>query len=455
VTYDAFISFEPRRSADARAAALIDAALKRVGLTAWTYSLAQPGRDRFKAVVHGLRRSKCVVAVVSGTSLQSKWRNGELFMGHSEDAVIPVLVGVQAKKLPFGLANTTPIAYSTAALPQIVAAVHAFKSASAQRIKASPALLTTSDFLGAVGKWPPLGVMGSAEGREGLQEALKTLCQNTQLVQACTDYEHMTRIGPALSDIEQRLDVGGRREEWMALAVIAQPFNPTMMAYALVRAEIPDAELADVLGETRQAAEQNFMLPPETAAEMLAEVVEQVNALSAVAPPPPPAAPPQPPPPPAALPPPPQPARVTPPAEPAGAVETSPNDGGGCVIVAALIFIVGGIALVLFLGNLLWKLFFGAPPVPPPSAPAAVTNTTPAPAPVAPPQRVLTYCQADLSCRFPRGHSFARVARECYGHDKFWPEIWEANRTKPVFAARNPEEVFDGEAFQLPRPCNP
>ena len=93
----------------------------------------------------------------------------------------------------------------------------------------------------------------------------------------------MTRIGPAFSDIEAQLDIGGRKEEWMALAIIAQPFNPAMTAHALIHAKIPEADPADVLGESGQAAEQNFFLSPETAAEMLGEVVEQLDALNTVA----------------------------------------------------------------------------------------------------------------------------------------------------------------------------
>lgn len=472
--YDAFISYEPNRSADRKAAALIQEALKRSGLTTWTYSQTTPGRDTFRAVVNGLRRSRCVVAVVSNGSLQSKWRTGELFTGHSDAAIIPVLVGVQPKKLPFGLANITPVAYHPSKLGEIVDAVKAFKSASTQQTKGRPSALQTSDFLGMVLKWPPPDVAASAEGREALQAALEALNKNPKLRQACTNYEAMAGIGAALLDIGEQLELGGRKEEWLALAVLAQPFNLVVMADALVRAEAPDAEFADLLGEGPQAAAQNFFVTQQAYAEVMAEVREQAVALNAVAPPLPPPSPPKPPPPP---PPPPKPAPVpvaaapmTPPAAAAGTPEASPGDGSGCLALGFLALIVGAVVFVVFLVQIVWGLFFNAPPPAPqedassiagpvsPATPTAGVGTQPDPGTTSatPPQRVLAYCDAELRCRFPAGgYSLSWVARDCYRDKAKWREIWSANATNAAFRARDPDKVYDGEAFVLPRQCDP
>lgn len=474
--YDAFISYEPNRSADRKAAGLIQEALKRAGLTSWTYALAQPGKDRFRSVVHGLRQSKCVVAVVSGASLQSKWRSGELFMGHSDAAIIPVLMGVQSKKLPFGIASLTPIVYRPNEVSGIVEAVRAFKATSAQRAKGRPAPLTTLDFLGGVGQWPPPDVTSAAEGREGIREALDALAQNPKLQQACANYESMAGIGAALSEIDEQLGASGRKEEWLALSVLAQPFNPTMMAHALVRAGMSDTDFEEALGETAQAAAQNVMVQPEAYAEVMAELKDHSAVLNSIGPPPPPPKPPPPSPPPPTPPPSPKPvpvavaaAPVPPPAAPVGTPEAPPGDGGGCIIILGII--VGAVTLLVFLAQFLWNMFFSPPPpeptrdVPPfagPPSPAAPTAADvgslpdPVTTPPAPPQRVLAYCDADLRCRFPAGgYSLSWVARDCY-HDKAkWREIWVANAANSAFASRDPDKVYDGEAFLLPRQCDP
>jgi len=453
---DAFISYK-RRSSDANIAELVYAALTKARLDIWkdNHDIGL-GTQWFPEIVLGLEKSRCVVAIISRESLESRWCIGEIFMGLAQDAIIPVLVDISYGELPFSLGSRQAVEYRDERfIDRIIQAVDKLRTTRPTRMGMFGRPLptrggSTAALLFEVKEWPPKG-LNVIIAAAALRSAENALRENPMLRTALAEFNSPSRIHAGLSRAFLALDrTEASPRAWRALATLAQPFNLPIMAAALERAKVSEAEFEDWAGHLAEQLKET----PEDASQAKAYVQRYSRLLE----------------------------RIEPLDKPDDKMRRSSWFNISLRAASVALLVLGASYFVY--SNV---LMFSSHPAPgptilPPSSPPPLVPKPPQPdpepntsgpsippvhmsAPELEPQEpppspapnesnpvALSYCNANLECAFPSGgYSYWRVAIECYSDPYMWRKIWKLNAANS--RSGDPDLVDKGEKFVLPAPC--
>lgn len=451
--WPAFISYT-RYEPDRSHALTIEAALRAEGIHPWRDEhKIRPGSRFFDEIVDALENSACVIALLSKRSIRRPWVLGEVFTALTAGKLIPVALD-DIKTLPFGIRQTLHVN----TMSDVAAIVDRVKAGSTSPdTNSRRGIKGTARVLQELAWWPEalsdriemqerLALAGARfrSSRSKLRQAYEKYCQPAQIHDGLSTLRHELITGESTSD------------DWVALADLALPFHYDLAIAALERSDLSkgaiDARLItesletarfERLGSPQELSKSELpswrelslpgntgslgtsivtadggdsRMPDTRTSDVVAAVLEQrQNSADRLE------------------------------RQPHHPNATAENDGSSSRNILQAIWgwlIIGG----LIVAALYISTFLRGSDQRPPGDGAPVVADHHAADPNSP-----SYCSG-TTCQFPVGHSFSEVAKDCYGDESLWTEIWEENRE--AFPERDPDLVYTGEQFQLPdRAC--
>jgi nucleoid-associated protein YgaU len=469
---DAFISYAHQDGI--ALAQFAEAALTSAGIVTYrdAYDL-EYGPELLKRLVLALERAKTVVAIVTPAYLGSEWCKGELFIGAAYNNVICVLAdGVSHDQLPFkletGLAVYQRDLQSDAdCLQKFCTSVFSIGEKRKTRTgfdgRPLPSLPGAPVHVLNMVSNRTYALFTTEAGKRRLKIAAETLeaCELEGVHDAYAEFSNPQTMIAGLVSLQTALDAAPREQEaWRALWRLARPFNKQVETYAFYMANLSANELREERAPVtrdvalRVAARRKTKPLPKRLQQQIDQiqpvtdrikrtdgpVVEKKRQLAtrdrlngdwrsgwerlahaimafrfpSFAP------------------------KVRTHQIDRAPLEPSSEDprAANLFVVFAIIAIAGAAV-----GNYLSE-HRAKPASPDRTEEGGIVEPVAAEAPFLP-----AYCDVDRQCVFPQKSSLWKVAADCFGDGRRWPEIWKLNNAT---LDKDPDKVVSGQAFILP-----
>lgn len=471
--YDGFISY--CQSDGSAMADFIEYALKdEAKLTIWRdkHDLKK-GNKAVGDIAYGLERSRTVIAIVTEKYLNSPWCMGEFFTAVSYSNFFVILSDeIDFKDIPFDHGTTTAARYSDL---KSVTSLQAFcdqvwekgrnnkipcgLSGSPLYELGGPALV-----LQLLSGTAPLGWRNETQGKRKrrLLEAVSTIQQsaNENLKKGLATFSNGKYLMVGLDEMEEELlNSQGSKQEWLALAHLARPFNKRLMNRAFKKVGISEDQMRSEHGigdedlppkrvrrsprTTLSASEKRTLteIKPHIERELTKPLVQETNPLPKQT----------------------KTERHSPSTipKPKKAAST-PQKNGEWWIAAFLVIVTMAVAAIFWIlrndinaGNGPIDPIVEVPEEPKPEEADASdlepTSAIHVPSPIEKPSalnnEIASYCSSAGECALPDGHTLWKVSEDCFGNGSRWNEIYQINST---IVGNDPNLVQEGAKITVP-----